>query len=268
MREIIEQMRYLEKETEAYKKAFEQTSEIEIETRMKVAIEYVNALVHEYTKRTEIIAKMSPDTAKSLKFKLYGLHEAVLANISKDYQASPELRTMPEEQIKRMRNEYLTHVVSQSYKLPCQMIDLCLSACFETAERTKLDPFQEKDENISFLLSKHFPKSVLKYEGALESLESDMPDKFRHASASMRELIVEVLGNGSRARKLSLQKFSSSESENNLVEALANTVDEINETLNKGVHAELEEKMVLLSIRITENILLYFLEKTDMQKEK
>jgi hypothetical protein len=74
------------------------------------------------------------------------------------------------------------------------LIDTSLSAAFEAMKKSGNKPPLQMDEYIGSLLRKHFPSFTKFYEGAWQALESNNPDKFRHASASLRELIKNLLG--------------------------------------------------------------------------
>lgn len=256
----------LKSQTDILKEALEATSSKEIETRVKLAKKLIESFVRTVIAQADIIERFSPVAAKRLRFKALNWKKIKQEQFSKDYMANAEIRRLPKETRQKLINGMRNDVVDsipQFIELIRQIGDMIFITCFDSIKRTRGKPPMEIEAHINDLLSKHFPECAKRYEGAWKSLESDNPDRFRHASTSMREIIREILGKSNETRKERLHGLSNSESEQNLMEALANTVEEIYRTLNKGTHSELEETMAILSIRITENILSYVLETLD-----
>jgi len=256
------------KETEACKRAFEQTSVTEIDTREKIAKQYIQSFVRENLIKTDILSKISPSTAKLLKLKLTHWQEMTLASLSYNYLSDQKIMSISERErgnfIREMRGNSIKIVVD-FMGIQQQFIDLPFNAAFEAVKHSGGKPSLESDEYLSNLLSKHFPNYSKYYQGAWKAFESDNPDRFRHCSASLRELIRNILGDDKEARQTKLREFSNSETENDLIESLATAIYANDRILNKGVHSELEERIVALSIKTTEIILQYVLEKKELQ---
>jgi hypothetical protein len=68
------------------------------------------------------------------------------------------------------------------------------------------------------------------------------------------------MGIGTRnERKSRLRAVLKEDREVRLVESLANTIDELYETLSKGVHGEVDFETALLCLRVTEHLVRYLL---------
>jgi hypothetical protein len=160
-----------------------------------------------------------------------------------------------------MRNNTIDIVINDGIALRSVLIDNCVSAAFEAITNSGTKPLMQINEYLSNLLLKHFPKYLKFYEGAWKALESDNPDRFRHVCASLRELIRNILGDDADKRKNTLKLLSNSETENDLIESLVGTVYANDRLINKGVHSELEENVATLSMRTSEIIVQYVLER-------
>ena len=90
--ELRQQLRDLMKETETYKKAFQKTSIDEIETKLRIAKEYIDAFTRESLKKVEILDRMSPTTAKELEFKLKNWREIAIMAEARDLEADTKAK--------------------------------------------------------------------------------------------------------------------------------------------------------------------------------
>jgi len=266
MENLLQKYLQLQRETEIHRKALENIPTEDTETRQKMVGDLLKLFVKTNIAQLQVIERFSPIVAKELKFKLENYEKTTLESFSKDYLNTPEIRHLPENMRKNMIKNLTNNSVDSSLlfmDLVGQMNGLVFSACLETMNRTSGRPPEELDEYISRLVLKHFPEYVKPYKGAWQALESDNLDRFRHCSASMRKIVDGILGKGSLNRKEALKSFSIFGAEADLIDALAETVNKIYVTLNKGIHGEIRHKTALLSIRITEHILRYLLEEKE-----
>jgi hypothetical protein len=255
----------LAKQTEACKKAFEQTSAKEIETKEKIARQYIHSFTSEYLVKIDILARVSPKTAKVLKEGLVSWEKDANESFTTDYSTKYDFSYLSVEkradQIAAMRSNTVDIIINQGMALRGTIIDTCMAATFEAITNSGKRPSMQINEYLSTLLLKHFPKYLKFYEGAWQAFESDNPDKFRHVCASLRELIRNLLGDDADKRKDTLKLLSSSETENDLIESLVGAVYANDRLINKGVHSELEENVATLSMRTSEIIIQYVLER-------
>jgi len=163
--------------------------------------------------------------------------------------------------IRDSRNSAIDISINTGMALRRNFSDYSLLAAIEAMEHAGNKPPIQIDEYISNLLLKHYPKLFKYYEGAWQAVESNNPDKFRHSSASLRELIKNILGDDKQERRKKLKKISVSETENDFIESLVQTLYANDRLLNKGVHSHLEENIATLSMKTTEIILQYILER-------
>lgn len=257
--ELHEEYRELRREALAFWDAFKRIPEDDVDTRRKVAIEGIKRFAKMKVPEIQIIERFSPRVAKRLASRIRAMKRNTLEWLSKDY---PNHSAFSEDMITDLKKSTLNLTVDNLGAL-IGIGDEVFLACLDTIERTGGKLPKEIDERISELLIKHFPKHAKHYKGAWDALESDNPERFRHSSTSTRELIKRILGKGSEERKRMLESIHIPDTEAELIEALADTVYLIDRVLNKGVHSEVTEPTALLSIRASELILNYILDKLE-----
>ncbi len=100
------------------------------------------------------------------------------------------------------------------------------------------------------------------YEGAWQALEYDNPERIRHSSSSLRELVKLVINHGTgKTQKEKIKSILESDKETELVNSLADSMIALSGVLNKSVHANLEFDTALSNMKITEYLLHYILDK-------
>lgn len=259
----------LAKQTEMCKKAFEQTSKKDIDTREGIFREYLHSFINENLAKIDILYRLSPKTAKNLRNNLVNWEKITLEDLTKDRSHNETVNSIPENQrqtlVLNMRNNDIDVIIDFGMSPRRFVVDTCLSATVEAMKKSGNKPPLQMDEYVSNLLLKHFPKYLKCYEGAWQAFESGNPDKFRHISASLRELIKNILGDDKEKRRDTIKQLSDSETENDFIESLVETIYANDRLLNKGVHSDLEESVATLSMRTCEIILQYVLER---QKSK
>ena len=122
------------------------------------------------------------------------------------------------------------------------------------AEDSKLN---SELETMLGRLDPDYPKIL---NGAWDAFLSDSSDKYRQTAVSIRELVDKVIdslapGEGTRMKRVS--QILGSETEAELVDAVANTVVKIY-GLQSKLHSKLDYESTLFVLKTTEN-LLYFL---------
>jgi len=204
----------------------------------------------------EVINRFSPRIAKSLKSQIDTYSDRQRELLSESHWNTPDYRLFTEEQLNKHIREMLDNAM-QAGEIHKKEVDMAFVVAIDTLRRVKGEFPLEPEELILKALSKHNAGLARIYRGAYEALESDNPDRFRHCSASMRQIIDETLGKNSEERKIAIEKAARSKQESEILRSLEDLVASIDRAWNKGVHAEIQAETAFLAIKATELAVSY-----------
>jgi hypothetical protein len=117
---------------------------------------------------------------------------------------------------------------------------------------------------LARLLEEIDPKLRTKYEGVFDAFGSSSKDALGQSVGSMRELlndIIDLLGKGS-TRKEKVRSIIMSGTGAELVDSLADTIDEIYAQLSSQFHREADWDTAFTALIVTEQILYFILRKS------
>jgi len=127
------------------------------------------------------------------------------------------------------------------------------------------------EEEISSELDKRLAKLGKRYvsmrKGVWDAISSGSEDSLRHATASSRELLRQVIdllageGQGNLTRKDRIRQILHSESRTTVVNATADLVEGIYESQSASEHTESDLDTTILTAKMTEYCLLFILRK-------
>ncbi len=191
---------------------------------------------------------------------------AFLEYVVKDYQERgkgyPWLdKWMKLSEIRHIEKELLAlgFTVIQDWNTRFDSVDLTIvPAQGHTEEDLKISTVLESK------LSRLNPDFVKMFRGAWEAFYSKNPDSPRQVISSARELLNQVttqLG-GTGERKARIESILGSNKESKLVEALANTVDNLYAVASKGTHTTVDSESSLFALKIIEYMLYYILTRS------
>lgn len=252
--ELLSEFQSVRREAEAIQQAFTKLPTNEIPARVAVAREMLAKSVRANQVLFDFLARFSPTAAKQLKFKLEN-HERVSEKLLTDL---PD-QTIPGREV--IINDRIS-TMFQFIDINQQLADIVFVTAMETTKRTGRPPPEQLDEYLQSQLHKLDGDYAKLYEGAWKALEAEgNPDRFRQCAASARELVIRLVGAKGSQRRNELRGLLDGNREASLAESLANTVEELYETLSKGVHSEIDFETALLCIKITEHLTRYLFER-------
>lgn len=204
----------------------------------------------------EVINRFSPKTANILKSQIDEYSDRQRELLSESHWNTPDFRLFPEERLNKHIREMLDSAmqVGDIYK---KEVNMAFVVAIDTLRRVKGESPLEPEELILKALSKHNVGLAKIYRGAYEALESDNPDRFRHCSASMRQIIDDTFGKNPEERKRTMEKAARSKQESEILKSLEDLVASIDKAWNKGVHAEIQAETAFLAIKATELAVSY-----------
>jgi len=126
-------------------------------------------------------------------------------------------------------------------------------------------PRIEMMSELEIMLSNINPSFCQMFRGSWEALLSDNPDRYRQAISSMRELLRQVIDELSdkqaKTRKEKVRSILGKNSDANLVEALAGTVDVMYDFQSSREHTTPDYESALFIVSETEYVLYYILKR-------
>jgi hypothetical protein len=254
--ELLRQYLELSEKTEAAKESFAGTPTNKRADLFENFRKWLVLYVATNRYMIEVINRFSPRTAKSLKFQIDTYSDRQRELLSENYWNRPEYRSFPEEQLNEHMREMLDQAV-QVGEIHEKEVNIAFVVAVDTLRRVKGEFPLEPEELILKALSKHNADLAKIYRGAYEALESDNPDRFRHCSVSMRQIIDETFGKNSEERKKAIEKAARSKQESEILRSLEDLVASIDSAWNKGVHAEIQAETAFLAIKATELAVSY-----------
>jgi hypothetical protein len=197
----------------------------------------------------EVISYYSPNTAKELKAQLKNYAKIQRSFLTEKYLNS--LQPLTDEQIDNHMKKALDDAMKFG-KINENTIGIVFIAVTDTLKRVGSEVPAGTEDKIAKSLAQNKPELVRIYRGAIAALESDNPDRYRHCSASMRQIVDKTLGENASERMKVLREYTNSKKEIQLLKALAGLVKSVDEMWNKGVHEEIKPEIAFLTLQATE----------------
>jgi hypothetical protein len=262
VQELLKEYQKLDLKSKVHKENYEKATKAgNTKQRLQSAKDMINNDILKYEIMIEVIKKFSPIVAKNLSTSLIGYKERVKDSLREDFANLPKLELFSEKQLDDLINTFIEHDVN-FLKIHGTHIAEVFMAVSDTIKRTTCKIIEEKDESLKKLLQEIDPKYADMYEGAWQALESDNPERIRHSSSSLRKLVEQIVNLGAgKTRKEKVKSILKSKHETELVNALIDLVIALSGVLNKGVHEDLEFDTALFTMKITEYLLQYVLNR-------
>jgi len=204
----------------------------------------------------EVVNRFSPQTARTLKTQIIDYSERQKELLKEEHWKSPKFAMFTEERL----NEQIKKILDISLEyadIHQKEVYQAFIVVFDTLRRVKGELPLEPWDKIKNAIAKYDPRLAEMYEGAYRALESDNPDRYRHCSVSMREIVKGILGSTAEERRDFIIKHVKSKEESEILKSLERLVISINEAWNKGVHEEIRYETATLAIQATELIISY-----------
>ena len=127
-------------------------------------------------------------------------------------------------------------------------------------------PRIEMMSELERMLNEIKPDFLRMFKGSWEALLSDNPDRYRQAISSMRELLRQVIdelsgAKGGETRKERVRQILGRDSDTELVDALASTVDAIYDFQSSREHTQSDYESAIFVISEAEYVLYYILKR-------
>jgi hypothetical protein len=256
IQELLRQYLDLTEKTNAAKEAFVGTPTNKRDDLFESFRKWMVLFVDRNRYMLEVINRFSPKIAKILKIQIDQYSDRQRELLSESHWNTPDYRLFPEEQLNKHIRTMLNNAMD-SGEIHEKEVNMAFVVAIDTFQRVKGEFPMEPEELILKALSKHDAGLANIYKGAYEALESDNPDRFRHCSVSMRQIIDETFGENSEERKRVIEKAVRSKQESEILRSLEELVASIDRAWNKGVHAEIQAETAFLAIKATELAVSY-----------
>lgn len=204
----------------------------------------------------EVVNRFSPQIARDLKSSIISYSERANELLKEEHWKSSNYAIFSEEQLNKLVKEMLDDSMTYA-DIHQKEVQMAFIVAIDTLKRTKGELPLEPEELIVKELSKHDQQLAKIYEGAYEALASDNPERYRHCSVSMREILDGLFGKNEDERTKFIRNYAKSKSEFKMLESLDRLVRSIDKAWNKGVHDEIQPETAILAMRATELILSY-----------
>jgi len=253
LHELWNDHKKLREEAETLLQAFKKLPVDQVGARLALAKEMVAKFVEASEIMLDFLERFTPTATKELRFKLDN-HKRMWDDW---------LTKLPDPRIPNREviiNDRMT-IMLDSIDFFQQLEGIVLLTAMETLKRTKGVPPEQLDEYLENRLRKLGNDYAALYEGAWNALESEEnPDRFRQCAASARELVTHMIGAKGPQRRTELRRLLKEDRQVRLAESIAEAVDQLYETLSKGVHAQIDFETALLCVKLTEHLTRYLLE--------
>jgi hypothetical protein len=138
--ELTQKYNNLKEVTNTFRRAFEQTSKKDEETREKIFREYFNAFLMEKLCEIDLLERLSPLSAKNLRNSLVNWKEQTLEGLKNDYSSIIENKFMPEENrknlISEMKNNFMDIIANAGMSLRSNFIDIALESALQAIKNS------------------------------------------------------------------------------------------------------------------------------------
>jgi hypothetical protein len=253
--ELLHNYQLLREKTENAKDVYKQISITNKKEKFKAFNHWLELFGETHQYMIEVISRFSPENAKTLKSQLKGYLERQKEYATIEHWDKSEISSLPIETKNRIISETLDDSMDKYSELQKKEINMVFIAILDTIKRVKGKLPLYPEEKVRRILQEQYPKLSDKYFGAYHALETDNPDRYRHCSASMRTIIDDLIGDNSTDRKKFIETHSISNRDSEILEALYRLIKSIDDSLNKGVHSDIDYETVVLTIQATEIII-------------
>jgi len=204
----------------------------------------------------EVVNRFSPQIAKGLKSQIMSYSEIANESLKEEHWKSSDYAIFSEEQLNKHIKEMLDNSMTFA-DIHQKEVIMAFIVVFDTLRRIKGELPLDPEDQITKTLTKHNQRLAKIYEGAYRALASDNPDRYRHCSVSMREIVDGLFGKNADERRKFIRNRAKSKQESNMLESLDRLVRSIDKAWNKGVHNEIQHETAILAMQATELIITY-----------
>ncbi|MGD6853240.1 MAG: hypothetical protein ACQCN6_14375 [Candidatus Bathyarchaeia archaeon] len=204
------------------------------------------------------IDRFSPKIAASLKQQVNRYSKNQQKYLKKDFlnKVDQEYPLLSEEH----KDDYVKSLINTAVdagKIYEKEVQMAFVVAMDTLERVRGHVPLIAEERLLRALEESDSSLAKRYRGAYSTLETDNPERFRHCSVSMRELIDGTFGKTADERRRNMQLIVRSKQELEILDSLYNLIRSIDLAFNKGVHDEIQAETALLAVEATELMLNY-----------
>lgn len=204
----------------------------------------------------KVVNRFSPEVAREFKAEIIAYSKRAEELLKEEHWESKKLAIFTEKQL----NELIKEMLDDSMKyadIHQKEVNMAFIVLVDTLRRIKGELPLEPVDQVKRTLAECDPKLAKMYEGVFRVLESDNPERYRHCSVTMREILDGILGKTSEARSEVIRTHVSSNRESEILKSLDKLVRSIDQAWNKGVHEEIRYETATLAIQATELIMSY-----------